>query len=139
MKTLFIFPLLLVFAQLTWAQKERTEPRQILFQLTTSDTLAHKALMKQVNNILSVAPDSKIEIVCHGPGIGMLQTKKTVVAPKVEEFKKKGVVFTVCEFSLKERQVSREEILPQAQYVPAGIIHIVDQENSGWTYVKAGF
>lgn len=139
MKTLFIFPLLLVFAQLTWAQKERTEPRQILFQLTTSDTLAHKALMKQVNNILSVAPDSKIEIVCHGPGIGMLQTKKTVVAPKVEEFKKNGVVFTVCEFSLKERQVSREEILPQAQYVPAGIIHIVDQENSGWTYVKAGF
>lgn len=139
MRTLFFLALLAFSFADAGAQTNQQAPRQILFQLTTADTLAHKALMKQVNNILTVAPDTKIEIVCHGPGISMMQVDKSVVKPQVDQYAQKGVVFSVCAFSLKERNVTREQILTQAQFIPAGIIHIVDQENSGWTYIKAGF
>ncbi len=112
---------------------------KIVFQLTANDTLAHKALMKQLGNILTVAPDTKIEIVCHGPGLEMLQVEKSKVAEKVAAFSAKGVDFRACEFSMKERKVDKSQILPSAGFVEAGIIEIVSKQEKGWSYIKAGF
>ncbi len=112
---------------------------KIIFQLTTNDTLAHKALMKQIGNITSVEPSTKIEVVCHGPGLEMLQINKSVVSKKIKEFSDKGVVFNACEFSMSERKVLKENILPSAGFVKAGIIAIVKKQNAGWSYIKAGF
>jgi uncharacterized protein len=112
---------------------------RMVFQLTTADTLAHKALMKQIGNITSVAPKTQIEVVCHGPGLQLLQTEKSTVVPKIREYAGKGVVFSACEFSMKERKVSKDEILPEASYVQAGILHIVMRQDQGWYYIKSGF
>jgi hypothetical protein len=112
---------------------------RIVFQLTTDDTLAHKALMKQLNNILTVSPDTEIEVVCHGPGLSMLVTAKTVVQDKIQQMKKKGVEFAACEFSMTERNVSRDKIIPEAGFVKAGIIEIVSKQEKGWSYIKSGF
>lgn len=112
---------------------------KIVFQLSVNDTLAHKALMKQLGNILSVAPDTKIEIVCHGPGLEMLQKEKSIVAEKVAGFSARGVDFRACEFSMKERKVEKSQILPSAGFVEAGIIEIVSKQEQGWSYIKSGF
>jgi uncharacterized protein len=112
---------------------------RIIFQLTTNDTLAHKALMKQLGNMLSVEPSTKIEVVCHGPGLDMLVAQKTMVGEKIKLFSSKGVVFHACEFSMKERNVSKESILSEAKYVTAGILYIVGKQEEGWSYIKAGF
>lgn len=114
-------------------------PLKIIFQLSAGDTLAHKALMKQLGNITSVEPTTQIEVVCHGPGLDMLRKDKSTVAAKVDEFTQKGVVFNACEFSMKERNVKAEEILPSARFVKAGIIYIVTKQREGWSYIKAGF
>ena len=121
------------------AASAATNPLKIIFQLSTNDTLAHKALMKQLGNITSVAPDTKIEIVCHGPGLEMLQKDKSVVTEKVAAFTAKGIVFNACEFSMSERKVSKEQILPVATYVKAGIIEIATKQTEGWNYIKSGF
>ena len=88
------------------------EPLKVVFQLTTADTMSHKALMKQLGNMTTVQPNIVIEVVCHGPGLDMLRTDKSVVAAKLEEFAQKGVVFNACQFSMKERNVSKAELLP---------------------------
>lgn len=115
------------------------EPMKIVFQLSTGDTLAHKALMKQLGNITSVEPGVKIEVVCHGPGLDMLRKDKSTVADKINEYTQKGIVFNACEFSMKERNVSPEQILPSAKYVKAGIVYIVNKQREGWSYIKSGF
>lgn len=114
------------------------EPRKIVMQLTTADTTAHKMLMKQLKNILSVAPETKIEVVCHGPGLNMLVSEKTIVAKQLQETAEKGVDFAACRFSMKERNVTEEQLFEQARIVEAGIIEIVDKQNAGWAYIKAG-
>jgi hypothetical protein len=101
--------------------------------------MAHKALMKQMGNILAVSPSTKIEIVCHGPGLEMLMINKSIVKDKIEVFKNKGVVFNACEFSMKERNVSKTNMIESASYVPAGIIEIVSKQEQGWSYIKSGF
>ncbi len=128
---LFAFGLNAVQAQVT--------EHKIVFQLSVSDTMAHKSLMKQLGNILTVSPSTKIEIVCHGPGLEILMINKSIVKDKIEVFKNKGVVFNACEFSMKERNISKSVIIPSATYVPAGIIEIVSKQEQGWSYIKSGF
>jgi uncharacterized protein len=123
------------FAQST---KEGEQHLKIVFQLTTADSMAHKALMKQLGNITSVEPFTKIEVVCHGPGLDMLRNDKSVVTGKIREYSEKGIVFNACEFSMKERNVSRESIIPGVSFVKAGIIYIVNKQNEGYNYIKAG-
>lgn len=116
-----------------------TQIHRIVFQLSTDDTLAHKALMKQLNNITSVAPDTKIEVVCHGPGLSILMKDKTMVLEKIQQLHKKGIEFVACEFSMSERNVPKEKLISEAGYVKAGIIEIVSKQEEGWSYIKAGF
>lgn len=120
------------------ATEQKQEPRKIVMQLTSADTTAHKMLMKQLKNILSVAPDTKIEVVCHGPGLNMLVSDKSIVLKQIQEASEKGVDFAACRFSMKERNVSEEQLIKTARIVEAGIIEIVDKQNLGWAYIKAG-
>jgi len=117
--------------------KSKAEHR-IIFQLTSGDTTAHKQLMKQFSNILTVSPTTKIEVVCHGGGLDMLVSDRTIVEEKVKQFAEKGVVFNACEFSIKERKVDRSKIIKSAGFVPAGILEIVSKQEQGWSYIKAG-
>lgn len=121
------------------AAQTQTAEHKIVFQLSVNDTMAHKALMKQLGNILTVAPSTQIEIVCHGPGMEMLMINKSIVIEKIANFKNKGVVFHACEFSMKERNISKTNIIPSATFVPAGIIEIVSKQEQGWSYIKSGF
>jgi intracellular sulfur oxidation DsrE/DsrF family protein len=150
MKKSILLILLVALAQVTFAQKKDKkksanttteqvqEPRKIVFQLTSADTTAHKMLMKQLSNILSVAPETKIEVVCHGPGLSMLVAEKSIVAGQIKASAEKGVDFAACRFSMKERNVKEEQLMQNIRIVDAGIIEIVDKQNAGWAYIKAG-
>jgi intracellular sulfur oxidation DsrE/DsrF family protein len=118
---------------------ENEKSYKIIFQHTSADTLTHKALMKQLGNITSVAPQTKIEVVCHGPGLDMLVKDKSKVLAQIEAFAAKGVVFSACEFSMKERSVEKSSITLSAGFVKAGILHIVSRQDEGWFYIKSGF
>lgn len=112
---------------------------RIVFQLSSGDTMAHKALMKQLKNITSVAPETEIEVVCHGPGLNMLVADKTVVRNSIQNIISDKITFLACEFSMKERNVAKESIIPEAGFVKAGIIEIVIKQEQGWSYIKSGF
>ncbi len=111
---------------------------KIVFQLTSADTNVHKMLVRQLGNVLAAAPNSMVEVVCHGPGITMLTTKQTIVQPKISELKGKGINFVVCENTLRERKVTKEEIITEAGFVKAGMIEIVKKQEEGWSYIRAG-
>ncbi len=142
MKNYFLLTTLMLMSALIFAQNESPDvdmaAHKIVFQLTSADTNVHKMLVRQLGNVLTAAPNSKIEVVCHGPGIAMLTTKQTIVHPKVSELKGKGIDFVVCENTLREKKVTKEEIIPEAAFVKAGIIEIVKKQEEGWSYIRAG-
>jgi intracellular sulfur oxidation DsrE/DsrF family protein len=112
---------------------------RIVMQLTSGDTLVHKNLMKQLRNMKEAAPTMQLEVVCHGPGMDMLMTDRSIVQEKVREFASKSIVFLACENTIMERKLDRSKVLPETGYVKAGIIHIVERQEDGWSYIKAGF
>jgi intracellular sulfur oxidation DsrE/DsrF family protein len=107
-------------------------------QLASGDTLVHKNLMKQLRNMKEAAPTMQLEVVCHGPGMDMLMSDRSIVQEKVKEFAGKGIVFLACENTITERKLDRTMVVPEAGYVKAGIIHIVERQEDGWSYIKAG-
>lgn len=123
----------------TTAESVKEKAYKIVFQLTSSDTLVQKALVRQVNNILTAAPKSSVEIVCHSNGISFLMSAKTLFADSIKALKEKGVVLGACQNTMRERKIEKSEILNEAVFVPSGVIEIADKQMSGWAYLKAGF
>ncbi len=136
---LTFFLSLLVTAPITaqTAEVDNT-PYKIVIQLTSGDTAVHRSVTKQINNLLTGAPKSQIEVVCHNQGISFLVTAKTLQAEKVRELKARGVVFAACENSMRDRKIKREELLPEATTVPSGVLEIVKKQRKKWAYLKAG-
>lgn len=137
MKKILTILALVFMGNFAWAQE--SPEHRIVFQHTTADTTAQKALMKQLGNMLSVSPTTQVEVVCHGPGLNMLVTQHSRVAETLAGFAARGVVFNACQFSMKERKVAPEQLLPSVTQVPAGIIYIVTKQEEGFHYIKSGF
>jgi intracellular sulfur oxidation DsrE/DsrF family protein len=140
MKKLLLLSLL-ALGLFTTAHAQDNAPRQhrIVMQLVSGDTLVQKGLMRQLRNMLEAAPTMQLEVVCHGPGMDLLMSDRSTVADKVKHFSGRGIVFLACENTIKEKQLDRSKVLPEAGYVQAGIIHIVERQEDGWSYIKAGF
>jgi len=111
----------------------------VIFQLASNDTLVHKGLMKQLKNVMEGMESVEIEVVCHSNGISLLMKEKTKFAAELQAFKDKGVVFSACQNTMKERNIKPEEIVPLAAYVPSGLVEIIKKQEADWSYVKAGF
>lgn len=111
---------------------------KVVFQLTSSDTLVHKALIKQLNNFLNAAPKSKLEVVCHNNGITFLQTGVTKQADAIRALKVRGVDFVACENTMRERKLTRANLVDECRTVPAGIVEIVLKQEKRWAYIRAG-
>lgn len=126
------------FARPTSAEQEKKSHR-IVFQLTTPDTAAYRALTRQLNNVLEGWPNAQIEVVAHNKGISMLHKQKSNVAPELEALKARGVQFVACEQTLKQQQLAKTDILPLAGFVERGLLEIVTKQEQGWAYIKAGF
>lgn len=116
-----------------------TKAHKVIFQVTSNDTLVHKATIKQINNILTAAPNAKIEVVCHNNGIELLTSAKTKQAKNIADLKAKGVVFAACENTLRERKIEKTDIVSESIFVPSGVLEIVMKQEKGYSYLKAGF
>ncbi len=140
MKKLVLSLLVLIAAIVGNAQnnKHSNKVHKIVFQLASDDSLVHKGLMKQLNNVLTAAPNAKIEVVCHGPGIYMLIKDKNTVQDKIQEMKTRGIVFAACENTLKDRNISKDKVIAEAVIVPSALIEIITKQEQGWSYIKAG-
>ena len=126
-----------LFINLLSAQQKE---HKIVFDFTKGDTASFSTMMRQIRNITKAAGNSKIEIVCYGPGLDMLMKNKTTVNKEIEEFTGKfNVVFAACEASMQRRGIKKEELLSQVTTVPLASLEISSKQQEGWSYLKAGY
>jgi hypothetical protein len=112
----------------------------VIIQLSSSDSLVWKGVVNNIKHLKDSWGDSvQIELVAHGPGIEMFVTTKTTEQKKIAGLKRMGVLFFVCENTLKTRNISKELIIPEAGFVPSGVAEIIMKQEQGWSYLKAGF
>lgn len=127
--------LTLFVALISIAAKAQTH--KVVVQLNTSDTLVWHGALKNISNLqTALGPNTQIELVAHGSGIGILIDGKTTQKAKIAELAASGVLFKACENTIRERKIDRATILTQAGTVPSGVAEVVLKQEAGWAYLK---
>jgi intracellular sulfur oxidation DsrE/DsrF family protein len=143
MKNLLFILMLFAFSGSISAQSVSKDPRadaykglKIVFQLTSADTVIHQTLMTQLKNYYGVSPDLKVEVVCHGGGLEMLVKASSVVQKEIKAYSDKGVNFVACEFAMKKRKITADQLVAGAGTVISGVLEIAKKQQEGWSYIK---
>ena len=133
---------ILVFSMISigaFAQKKPNN-HKIVFQFTNAtDTLQQKAIVNQLKNMTTHWPNAKYEVVIHSMGLAFVMSEKSKQIGAIKVLKAKGVRFLVCENTMKSQKVTKDQLIPEVEYVPVGIAEIVEKQEQGWSYIKGGF
>ena len=117
----------------------QTDHQKIIFDLNDNDTASHSAVLRNFSNVLKAAPDTELELVCHGAAINMFVKDKFYFEEKIKELKTKGKVsFKVCANSMKRLNVDKSQLSDLAEIVPVAILELAAKQKEGWSYIKAG-
>lgn len=130
---LFLFIFGLSFSVTAQAQ------HKIIWEMSSGDTAQQRVLLNQVNNVLAEEPDTKIEVVFHSHSVYAMLKDTGYFKTQINALYKQGVVFAVCNNSLKRRNIDKSRVIPEAIIVPVAILEIVQKQEEGRAYIKAGF
>jgi intracellular sulfur oxidation DsrE/DsrF family protein len=128
--------LLLIFVvNFSYGQKA---PYNVVFDVTSKDTLVHQMVIRWIKEITDDHPDAKIEIVFYAKSLDMITKDKSAVASDVIKYAaNKNVAFRVCEIAMKNNNVEKSQLLDGVGTVPDGIYEIISKQHDGWGYIKA--
>ena len=131
-----IFPFIFLFMSGSlFAQKA---PYKVVFDITSSDTIVHKMVIRWVNEILMTDSTAEIEVVFYAKSLDMITKGKSIVADNVMKLAAgKNVAFRVCEVAMKNNDVVKSQLLEGVGIVPDGIYEIISKQYEGWGYIKA--
>ncbi len=139
MKYLMLSLFLILFGQNAECQVVSTKRHKVIIQLSSADTIVHKNLIKQLENLKAAAPNAMVEVVCHNDGIQFLRSEVTKYPNKIAELNtEQKIDFVACENTMKQRKINREELIPTCRTVQAGILEIMMKQEKKWSYIKAG-
>jgi uncharacterized protein len=116
---------------------------KVVYHIDDYETQATKGL-RNVRNHLDVAPDTKVIVVTHANGVDFLmegaKDKKNPnidYASLVSALKARGVRFEVCEITLRNRNLKKEQFIMDADFTPSGVARIGQlQSREGYAYIK---
>jgi hypothetical protein len=114
-------------------------PVKIVWEIGAKDTAVHSAIFRQINNVLTVAPETKIEVVFHGNAIFVLTKDSSLHISKVQKEQARGVTFAICNNSMKRLKLEESRLLPGLKIVPVAMLELARKQAEGWSYLKAGY
>ncbi len=97
--------------------------------------------LRNVRNHLDTDTTARITVVMHAEGVDMLMegakaANGTDYAPLVSALKSRGVAFEICEITLKNRNLKKEQFIQEAEYTPSGVVRIAKLQGQGAAYIK---
>jgi uncharacterized protein len=114
-----------------------------VYHIDNAEAQATKGL-RNVRNHLDVAPDTKITVVGHANGVDFLmEGAKDKANPNIDyaalvsALKARGVKFEVCEITLKNRNLTKNQFILDAEFTPSGVARIAQlQSRENFAYIK---
>ena len=135
----FILASSLMLCMCSFLSAQQKAPYNVVFDVTSKDTVLHQMVMRWVREILTADPNANIEVVFYAKSLDMITKDKSVVADSVMKYAaNKNVKFRVCEVAMKNNNVDKSQLLQGVGTVPDGIYEIISKQQAGWGYIKVG-
>lgn len=133
---------IMVLSAVLWALGMQTayaaDKEKMVVQVSDNDAAKWNLALNNVKNVQQMVGGAEhldAEIVVYGPGIAMLKADSSIAA-RIEEAKKSGVAIVACENTMKGQKLTRDDMLPNTDYVPAGVVEIMHKQKAGYAYIR---
>lgn len=125
---------LLIAATGAWAQDK------VVYHFDNTAVQGLKGL-RNIRNHLDSDPGAKIIVVTHAEGVDLLMVgakaaNGTEYAPLVSALKGRGVNFEVCEITLRNRSLKKDQFIEEADFTPSGVVRLARLQGQGYAYIK---
>lgn len=115
---------------------------KVVYHIDDAENQGLKGL-RNIRNHLDVSTQTTIIVVTHANGVDLLmegardKKNNTEYAPLVSALKSRGVKFEVCEITLKNRNLKKDQFILDADFTPSGVVRVADlQYKDGFAYIK---
>jgi len=138
-----VFQVLLVLATSVLLCSVAVAQDRVVYHIDDAAAQATKGL-RSIRNHLDVAPDTKITVVTHANGVDFLMDgAKDIKDPNIDydslvsSLKARGVTFEICEITLRNRNLKKEQFNMDATFTPSGVVRIGRlQSRENFAYIK---
>jgi len=110
---------------------------QVVYQLNSEDEKVIKATIKNMMNALEdprLKGKLQAELVVHGGGVAVFK-KDSPYEEQLRSLQAKGAILAECENTLRERNISKDELFDFISFVPSGNGEIIIRQQQGWAIV----
>ena len=126
-----------------WAQGKNNGADKVVYHIDDAAPQAPPGL-RNVRTHLDVAPDTQIIVVTHAEGVDFLmEGAKDAKNPNIDyaslvsALKARGVRFEVCEITLRNRNLKKDQFIMDADFTPSGVARIGQLQNrEQFAYIK---
>ena len=117
-----------------WAQDK------VVYHIDDANTQAVKGL-RNIRNHLDTEPTTTITVVTHANGVDFLMEGSkdpagNPMAAQVSALVARGVSFEICEITLKNRDLKKDQFIQEASFTPSGVVRIAKLQAQGFAYIK---
>ncbi len=123
------------------------KPHRLLIQVDQNDPAVMNLALNNATNVIeyyrSKDEQVDIDIIAYGPGLNMLRADTSPVQDRIKSFKELAfpgkIQFSACNVTkqgMEKREGHPIPILPDATVVPSGVVHLMELQEAGWSYVK---
>jgi hypothetical protein len=137
---MFALPGLVLTAAQAQAQAQAADPNSVVYHIDDAEAQALKGL-RNIRNHMDTDPQAKITVVTHAQGIDFLMEgakdrNGSLYAGPVAALVNRGVKFEICEITLKNRNLKREQFIQEAEFTPSGVVRLAKLQKAGAAYIK---
>jgi intracellular sulfur oxidation DsrE/DsrF family protein len=137
---------LMAFASVSQAAADG-KPHRIAIQVDQNDPDVMNMVLNNATNVIEYYraknEEVNVDIVAYGPGLHMLRADTSPVQDRIKHLKDMGfpgkIQFSACNNTkqgMEKREGKAISILPDASIVPSGVVHLMELQEQGWSYVR---
>ena len=122
-----------------WSPMALAQDR-VAYHIDDASTQGLKGL-RNIRNHLDTDPSARITVVTHANGVDFLlegakDVNGSAFAGPVAALVARGVKFEVCEITLKNRNLKKEQFIQEAEFTPSGVVRLTKLQVAGHAYIK---
>jgi intracellular sulfur oxidation DsrE/DsrF family protein len=117
------------------------QPDRVVYHFSDGLPQASNGL-RNIGNHLEVNPNTRIIVVSHARGVDFLlkgakDVNGNLYEDLVDQLRMRGVEFDVCEITLRNRKLTKDQFIPDIKYVPSGVAEVTRlQQHEGYAYLR---
>lgn len=114
-----------------------TVKQKVVIQISDNDPKKWTLALNNAENVQEDIGKSKvdIEIVAYGPGLPMLKLDSPV-GTRITDAIANGVKVVACENTMRKTNLTKDDMLPNLDYVKSGVPEIMYRQQEGYAYIR---